>query len=190
VKTKSYSQCALLMAGLCISPLTLADTTAQDVSGLWQTFKQNVTTTWTSSPNSDFYLPVITWHNRLTYDHEHIERYNERPWGAGGGISRYDEKGNWNGLYVMAFKDSFNKWEPIGGYGWEATWRPLSDQRFHVGAGYTAGVTMRNNWNYVPIPLILPLASVGYGPANFQMTYIPGTRNNGNVFFAWLRVQF
>ncbi|WP_425530420.1 hypothetical protein [Stenotrophomonas maltophilia] len=24
----------------------------------------------------------------------------------------------------------------------------------------------------------------------FQATYIPGTYNNGNVFFAWLRWQF
>lgn len=53
----------------------------------------------------------------------------------------------------MAFKDSFNKWEPIGGYGWEKTWRPLADDNFHVGLGYTAGVTARDNWNYIPIPV-------------------------------------
>ncbi|MCI0136434.1 phospholipid:lipid A palmitoyltransferase, partial [Escherichia coli] len=45
-------------------------------------------------------------------------------------------------------------------------------------------------WNYIPIPVILPLASIGYGPATFQMTYIPGTYNNGNVYFAWARFQF
>ncbi|KAA9301053.1 hypothetical protein F6I17_08070, partial [Escherichia coli] len=27
-------------------------------------------------------------------------------------------------------------------------------------------------------------------PATFQMTYIPGTYNNGNVYFAWMRFQF
>nr|MBA2815271.1 Lipid A palmitoyltransferase PagP precursor [Candidatus Pantoea persica] len=75
-------------------------------------------------------------------------------------------------------------------YGWEATWRPLRDQRFHLGAGYTAGVTARHNWKYIPVPAILPLGSAGYGPVNFQMTYIPGTYNNGNVYFAWLRLQF
>ncbi len=110
--------------------------------------------------------------------------------GAGFGVSRWDEKGNWHGLYLMAFKDSFNKWEPIGGYGWEKTWRPLTDQNFHLGLGYTLGVTARDNWNYIPIPVILPLASIGYGPATFQMTYIPGTYNNGNVYFAWARFQF
>ena len=118
------------------------------------------------------------------------DKYNERPWGAGFGMSRWDEKGNWHGLYLMAFKDSFNKWEPIGGYGWEKTWRPLADDNFHLGLGYTLGVTARDNWNYIPIPVVLPLASIGYGPATFQMTYIPGTYNNGNVYFAWARIQF
>ncbi len=103
--------------------------------------------------------------------------------GGGFGLSRWDEKGNWHGLYAMAFKDSWNKWEPIAGYGWESTWRPLADENFHLGLGFTAGVTARDNWNYIPLPVLLPLASVGYGPVTFQMTYIPGTYNNGNVYF-------
>ncbi|MGU0160986.1 lipid IV(A) palmitoyltransferase PagP [Escherichia coli] len=87
-------------------------------------------------------------------------------------------------------KSSWNKWEPIAGYGWESTWRPLADENFHLGLGFTAGVTARDNWNYIPLPVLLPLASVGYGPVTFQMTYIPGTYNNGNVYFAWMRFQF
>ncbi|EFD5003102.1 hypothetical protein F2I40_13215 [Escherichia coli] len=31
---------------------------------------------------------------------------------------------------------------------------------------------------------------MGYELATFQMTYIPGTYNNGNVYFAWIRFQF
>ncbi len=58
-------------------------------------------------------------HARFAYDKEKTDRYNERPWGVGFGQSCWDDKGNWHGLYMMAFKDSFNKWEPIGGYGWE-----------------------------------------------------------------------
>ncbi len=68
--------------------------------------------------------------------------------------------------------------------------RPLTDQNFHLGLGYTLGVTARDNWNYIPIPVILPLASIGYGPATFQMTYIPGTYNNGNVYFAGRAFSF
>ena len=67
---------------------------------------------------------------------------------------------------------------------WLGKPRPLADDNFHLGLGYTLGVTARDNWNYIPIPVVLPLASIGYGPATFQMTYIPGTYNNGNVYFA------
>ncbi len=154
------------------------------------TFTDNVAQTWNEPEHYDLYIPAITWHARFAYDKEKTDRYNERPWGAGFGQSRWDEKGNWHGLYLMAFKDSYNKWEPIGGYGWEKTWRPLSDDNFRLGLGYTAGFTARDNWKYIPVPVLLPLASIGYGPATFQMTYIPGTYNNGNVYFAWMRFQF
>lgn len=145
--------------------------------------------------------PATAWTLWFIYSCHHLactfrlrqrktDRYNERPWGGGFGLSRWDEKGNWHGLYAMAFKDSWNKWEPIAGYGWESTWRPLADENFHLGLGFTAGVTARDNWNYIPLPVLLPLASVGYGPVTFQMTYIPGTYNNGNVYFARMRFQF
>lgn len=166
---------------------------AKDVPPLraWvKTIHKDMIETWEAPQHYDLYVPAITWHARFAYDKEKTDRYNERPWGAGFGQSRWDEKGNWHGLYAMAFKDSYNKWEPIAGYGWEKTWRPLTDDNFHLGLGFTAAVTARDNWNYIPVPLVLPLASVGYGPATFQMTYIPGTYNNGNVYFAWMRFQF
>lgn len=156
----------------------------------WNTLSDNVSQTWNEPQHYDLYVPAITWHARFAYDKEKTDRYNERPWGIGFGQTRWDDSGNWHGLYLMAFKDSYNKWEPIGGYGWEKIWRPLTDDNFRLGLGYTLGVTARDNWNYIPIPVILPLASVGYGPATFQMTYIPGTYNNGNVYFAWVRFQF
>ncbi|MBA0174667.1 lipid IV(A) palmitoyltransferase PagP [Pectobacterium carotovorum] len=155
----------------------------------WQRSKNNLSTTWNSPQSHDIYIPTITWHNRWTYDKEKTDKYNERPWGAGYGVSRLDKDGDWHGLYIMAFKDSYNKWEPIGGYGYEKRWRPTSDQDFQLGLGFTAGFTMRDNWNYIPIPVLLPLASISYSKLSFQATYIPGTYNNGNVFFAWFRWQ-
>jgi len=65
VKFNKYSKLAIFMAGLCSVPLTHAATTGQDISGAWNTFSNNVATTWTSSPNVDLYVPAITWHNRL-----------------------------------------------------------------------------------------------------------------------------
>ncbi|CAK9885760.1 MAG: Lipid A palmitoyltransferase PagP [Candidatus Erwinia impunctatus] len=179
----------LLLCCVFTQPV-MAATLASNISDAWQSFSDDVSETWHQPTHSELYVPAITWHNRLTYDKEKTDRYNERPWGLGGGVSRYDEVGDWHGLYLMVFKDSFNKWEPIGGYGWEKIWRPASDPAFRLGLGYTVGVTARDNWKYIPIPVLLPLASVGYGPATFQMTYIPGTYNNGNVYFAWLRWQF
>ncbi|HHQ4305038.1 TPA: lipid IV(A) palmitoyltransferase PagP [Serratia fonticola] len=158
--------------------------------GWWGRFTGNVAETWNNSPNKEFYLPAITWHNRWTYDKEKTDGYNERPWGAGYGISRFDADGDWHGIYLMAFKDSYNKWEPIGGYAYEKIWRPIEGEDFRLGLGFTASVTARDNWNYIPIPAPLPLASIGYKQLTFQATYIPGTYNNGNVFFAWLRWQF
>ncbi|MGL5385752.1 MAG: lipid IV(A) palmitoyltransferase PagP [Serratia sp. (in: enterobacteria)] len=158
--------------------------------GWWGRFTGNVAETWNNSPNKEFYLPAITWHNRWTYDKEKTDGYNERPWGAGYGISRFDADGDWHGIYLMAFKDSYNKWEPIGGYAYEKIWRPIAGEDFRLGLGFTASVTARDNWNYIPIPAPLPLASIGYKQLTFQATYIPGTYNNGNVFFAWLRWQF
>ncbi|EOD1043149.1 TPA: lipid IV(A) palmitoyltransferase PagP [Citrobacter farmeri] len=176
---------SFLFIQLAILPRAVAEE-----KGWFNTFTDNVAETWQQPEHYDLYIPAITWHARFAYDKEKTDRYNERPWGGGFGQSRWDEKGNWHGLYIMAFKDSWNKWEPIGGYGWESTWRPLPDDKFHLGLGFTAGVTARDNWNYIPLPVLLPLASIGYGPATFQMTYIPGTYNNGNVYFAWMRFQF
>lgn len=175
---------------LIFSQFTFASQIYSGEKRVFDTFKDSVVETWQQPQHYDLYIPAITWHARFAYDKEKTDRYNERPWGAGFGRSRWDEKGNWHSLYIMTFKDSWNKWEPIGGYGWESTWRPLSDENFRLGLGFTAGVTMRDNWNYIPLPVLLPLASIGYGPATFQMTYIPGTYNNGNVYFAWLRFQF
>jgi palmitoyl transferase len=42
----------------------------------------------------------------------------------------------------------------------------------------------------VPLPFIFPLFSAGYKRVTVQFTYIPGTYNNGNVLFAWLRLGF
>nr|WP_289237968.1 hypothetical protein [Escherichia coli] len=35
-----------------------------------------------------------------------------------------------------------------------------------------------------PSPVLFAFVSFGFGPLAFQMTYIPGTYNNGNVYFA------
>lgn len=174
-------------------PVLASDTTQPDKDNspsLWQRYKNNVVETWKNPNDKELYIPAITWHNRWTYDDDHINRYNERPWGAGFGVSRFDKDGDWHTIYIMAFKDSNNKWEPIGGYAYEKIWRPIEGQDFRLGLGFTTSITARDDWYYIPVPAPLPLASVGYKNFSFQATYIPGTYNNGNVFFAWARWRF
>lgn len=161
-------------------------------TGLWQYYKQNVKETWSNPDSLEVYIPVLSWHNRFVYDDEKVKRYNEKPWGLGGSFSHFDNDGNWNALYLMAFKDSWNRWQLISGYGWEKTWHPLSNEKFRLGAGFTAGVTARDRkeWKYLPIPVILPLISIAYDPISFQMTYVPGPSNSFNVLFGWFRWAF
>ncbi|OAT37278.1 lipid IV(A) palmitoyltransferase PagP [Proteus myxofaciens] len=159
-----------------------------DNESYWGKFKRNVNQTWDNG-DYNYYLPVWTWHNRFTYDREKTNRYNETPWGFGMGKYRYDDDNDWHALYAMAFMDSNNRVQPIIGYGFQKMWIPGDKDGFRMGAGFTLSVTARHEYNYIPMPLPLPLVSIEYGHLAFQATYVPGTYNNGNVLFAWLRWQ-
>lgn len=86
--------------------LTQTASAGSSLNGWLSTLSDNVGQTWQAPQQYDLYVPAITWHARFAYDKEKTDRYNERPWGAGFGQSRWDEQGNWHGLYLMAFKDS------------------------------------------------------------------------------------
>ncbi|GKX63836.1 lipid A palmitoyltransferase PagP [Pragia fontium] len=172
---------------LTLSFNTIAEESADD--GIWASIKNNVKETW-NSPTRDLYVPLNTWHNRATYDKEKTDSYNERPWGIGYGVSRFDSDGNWHSIYAMEFQDSHNQIEPIIGYGYQKNWYLGSNNDWRLGLGFTAAVTARHEYNYIPIPLPLPLFSIEYKKFAIQNTYIPGTYNNGNVLFTWARWQF
>ncbi|MBD9659939.1 palmitoyl transferase [Pantoea sp. SORGH_AS 659] len=177
----------LLTLSLFVCPASAANT----ISDGWEWLKQDVSQTWQEPQYYDLYLPFISWHARFAYDKDKTDNYNETPWGGGLGVSRINEDGNWSALYAMAFKDSHNEWQPIIGYGWEKGWYLDQSRDFRLGLGLTAGITARDDFaNYVPLPIVLPLFSAGYKRFNVQFTYIPGTYNNGNVLFAWVRYAF
>ncbi|AFH92158.1 TPA: lipid IV(A) palmitoyltransferase PagP [Providencia stuartii] len=177
---------ALMMTAFCFAS---SPSTDKESEGLWDKFTRNVSTTWDSN-QYDIYVPVLTWHNRFTYDKEKTDSYNETPWGFGLGKYRYDEDNDWHALYAMAFMDSHNKVEPIAGYAYQKMWIPGELDGFKMGAGFTLSVTARDDYYYIPLPLPLPLVSMEYDRLALQATYIPGTYNNGNVLFAWLRWQW
>ena len=95
----------------------------------------NIINAW-NSYQYDFYVPLYTWHNRLTYDNEHIDKYNENPWGAGLGKTYYDKEGNWHGLYAMAFKDSNDYVETFFGYAFQKNWEIGDNPDLRAGIGY------------------------------------------------------
>ncbi|WP_301101792.1 lipid IV(A) palmitoyltransferase PagP [Propionivibrio sp.] len=134
----------------------------------------------------EFYLPVHTHHLRSAYSAEKIATYQESPLGFGVGKGLYDEKGNWQGVYAMAFQDSHFKPMYIAGYGWKAIWRPAEDVR--LGLGYTAGLMSRTDIaHYIPFPAVLPLASLAYKNLNLETTFVPGGNGTGNIFFIWAK---
>ena len=165
---------------------TTAFAAESESGGFWSRAKESLSLTWQST-DYELYLPVNVWHNRSYYSKEKISSYNENPWGLGVGKYRFDDDGDWNAIYAMAFLDSHNDLEPVVGYGFQKMWRPTDN--FRLGAGYTAGLTARSHLNYMPIPLVAPLLSAEYKQFAVQTTYIPGGNGNGNVLFTWLRWQ-
>lgn len=159
---------------------------------------ESVFSTWTGSIEKawrckqffDVYVPVNTWHNRLFYDKEKYDEYNEMPWGGGFGVSRLDKDGDWHALYFMAFDDSNYHLQTIFGYAYQKNWYFGANEDWHAGLGFTTALTQREDYSYIPVPLPLPLAGFGYKNFEIQAAYVPGVKNNGNVLFTWARMSF
>ncbi|MBK7662238.1 MAG: lipid IV(A) palmitoyltransferase PagP [Sterolibacteriaceae bacterium] len=144
--------------------------------------------TWNQG-QSELLLPLHSHHLRFAYTQEKIDSFEENSWGLGYGRSRYDDEGNWHSLYAMGFRDSHAKFEPALGYGYQWMWGERAG--LHAGLGYTVIVTARSDiGHYVPLPAVLPIASVKYRRGGVNMAYVPGGKGNGNVLFFWGSVGF
>ena len=133
----------------------------------------------------EFFLPFKTYHSRTTYSAEQIASYQENPVGLGIGRGLYNENGDWDGVFAIAFQDSHFKPSYFAGYQWKAIWRPSEDIR--LGLGYLAGLMSRADYfNHVPFPMALPVASIAYKNFSLEGAYVPpGGTNGGNVAFIW-----
>ena len=71
------------------------------------------------------------------------------------------------------------------GYGWSTFWGPRDGVQ--PGLGYTAMIVQRPDIaNGIPFPAVLPIATLRYGQARVDATYIPnfgGGINHGSVFY-------
>ena len=124
----------------------VSTTSFAENSTILSDMQDSLSQTW-QSKDYELYIPVNTWHNRSYYTDEKIASYNEQPWGLGTGKYRLDAEGDWHSIYAVAFLDSHSKIEPIVGYGFQKIWRP--NDVIRLGLGYTVGVTLREDSNYL-----------------------------------------
>ena len=158
-------------------------------SNAWDTAGQHLSDIWTKG-DVELYVPFWSYHLPFAYSAEKRASYTEYPAGGGLGKGWYNASGNWEGVYVMGFQDSHAQPMYMAGYGWVPTWNPINEQS-RIGVGATVFLFMRSDINgYAPTPGILPMATVGYGPVDVQVAYIPGGEGNGNVLFWWAKYSF
>lgn len=165
-------------------------TSEYSLGNLWNKFKYNTSETWKNPDGYNVFVPFSMWHNRLTYDKKHIEKYNEEPWGFGLGMTRYDEDGDAHSLFAMGFKDSNFYLQTIAGYAYQKHWYFDDAENWYAGAGFILSLTQRHEYSYIPAPLPLPVLSIGHKKASIQMAYVPGVKNDGNVAFLWAKFEF
>lgn len=159
-----------------------------NTDSLLDTACQTVSDTWTQGGH-DLYVPFYSYHLRFAYSQDKIDSFRENTWGIGYGRTRYDESGNIDNLYGMTFQDSHSKPEYIAGYAHQ--WVAGQPKGLHAGLGYTVFLTARSDiHHYLPIPGILPIASINYDKISVNTAYVPGGKGNGNVLFFWSKFGF
>lgn len=149
-------------------------------SGVWDGTKR----IWRDGTH-DLYLSGYTWH--LPYAYNTAERNEENPltWGLGIGKTLTDERDNQRSLYGMVVEDSNFKLQYTLGYAWMARWRLAGDLR--GGLGYSIALIGRYEYDYIPLPLIAPLASVGNDSITVFATYLPFV---GDIVYIFARITF
>lgn len=148
-----------------------------------QTAKDNIVTTWKQG-RLELIVPANTWHNRASYNREQIDSYNERPWGAGLAKTYTDERDNRHRLLALVFLDSFKQPEPTMGYSWQAVW--WADHTVRPTLGFVAGITLRDSYDWIPIPAVIPVVGIDIGPFSAETTYLIGF----DVLFSWVTLRF
>lgn len=132
--------------------------------------------------DTELMLTGYAWHNRYTYSPEKIKSFNENAWGGGLGKGFYDEKGNWHGLFAIAFMDSHNHVQPLAAYSYLKMFSLTKHAK--IGAGIALFVTSRVDiYHNIPFPGALPWVSLVFDKIAISGTYIPGSKGAGNVLF-------
>jgi lipid IVA palmitoyltransferase len=135
------------------------------------------------------YVTGYAWHLPYGYRDTTRARLNETTWGGGFGRTLRDEDGDRHSVYVMAFSDSHRKPQLNVGYAWQRYWNPT--RNLGIGGGYLAFLFSREDVaNHMPIPALLPCASIRYGGLEVIGLFVPRVSRDikGDVLFVYLRV--
>ncbi len=188
LQSSQINACRVLLAAMISALSNSAHATCEDSATFFGGICKTFSDTWKNGKD-DFLVPFHTHHLRFAYSREKIDSFVENTWGIGYGRTRYDQRGNSDSLYAMGFRDSHGEFEPIIGYAHR--WNFGDVDGVHAGLGYTAFITARTDIaHYLPIPGILPVASLNYRRNGVSMTYLPGGKGNGNILFFWANIGF
>jgi palmitoyl transferase len=142
--------------------------------------------------DNELLVTGYAYHLRSTYTEEKLHELNERAWGGGWARTVDDSDGDQHTLFAFGFHESHNKVQWNAGYLYTTYWGPQDGLR--GGLGFAAFIVQRPDIaSGVPIPALLPVASLNYGKATLMATYIPTVNNginNGSVAFFFGRYRF
>jgi palmitoyl transferase len=139
--------------------------------------------------DNELIVTGYAYHLRSTYTEEKLRELNERAWGGGWARTITDPDGDTHQLFAFAFHESHGKIQWNAGYLYTTWWGPQDGLR--AGIGLAAFIVQRPDIaSGVPIPVLLPIASVAYGKVTVMGAFIPtvnGGINNGSVAFLFAR---
>jgi palmitoyl transferase len=141
-------------------------------ASFWSRTGEGIRKSW-SSGRADIMVPGYIWHAPWQYSGDQRAHYNTVPWGIGYGRTTMDANGRARTLLALVSADSFKRPQYMAAYIWRARWRPGAGA-LRLGAGYTALAIGRAEYHYAPVPLALPLASIGTDHVELIGTYVPG----------------
>jgi hypothetical protein len=153
--------------------------------GIWKTWSDTFT-----QGDTSILIPINTFHMRFAYTEEQIARYTEWPLGFGVGRTQIGEKSS-RMVFASTMQDSHGTLEYQVGYLWLRNRYPFSGSRgFFFGYGYTLNIVIREQLHYRPVPVLFPVAAMGYKRLTVGTTYVPGWVGYGNVFVTGAHVSF
>jgi lipid IVA palmitoyltransferase len=165
------------------TPVGAAATSASDAG--WFSRAWDGTKRIAREGDADLYFSGLIYHMPYAYTSERRGELNEAGWGGGLGKSLTDAKDNKRILYAMAIRDSHYKPQYMAGYAWMARWTTSGNMK--LGAGYTMMLIARTDYgHYAPMPVILPLVSVGTEQSALYATFVPAS----NVLYMFANFSF